>query len=60
MKGYWWAEYDPELYGEKYPWVPSLETEESMILSLPISFETKEICEDFIRETVLDRELRLE
>ena len=60
MKGYWWAEYNPEGFGGlEWPWVPSLETEVGIIVTIgEIAFATKEQCEEWIEQYVIGRALR--
>lgn len=60
MKGYWWAEYDPEAFGgPEAPWVASLETEEGIIVTIGgIAFYTQKQCEEWIEQYVLGRDLR--
>ena len=54
---YWVADVDPEQDGP-YRWQPCLETRVGHIPSFEVWFDTKEACEDWIREFVIGAELR--
>jgi hypothetical protein len=57
---YWFADIDDEDGIPPYVWQPCLETETGHIPSIGIWFQSKEICEDWIRENLLGATLETE
>lgn len=58
MTGYWFADFDDEADIPPYVWQPCLETGHGHIPTIDVWFQSKAICEEWIRENVIGAELK--